>query len=133
MLQPSDAQSRIGELFCHLSVGALQTAVTVWAQLGRRDPNPFLHDLDLTARYGDAREAHRLRVQALLQVSPSSDDAVGRALFVPVLWYLGERDEAMVAARNLTRDFPDTPHAGWLAMMRDARAALAAEHGRPGK
>ncbi|UCC32361.1 MAG: hypothetical protein JSU86_08770, partial [Phycisphaerales bacterium] len=130
MLQPLDAESRIGELFCHLSLGATRTAVAVLGELTRRERNPFLYDLSLADAYGDASEARRVRVQAQLRASVAGDNADHRALQALVLWYLGERDEAVAAASSLVRDIPGTAYADWPVMMRAARSAPAPEPGQ---
>ncbi len=127
MLQPSDAESRVGELFCHLSVGAFRTALAVLGELIRRDPNPFIHDLDLTPAYGDAAEARRVRAQTQWQANAADQDADPRALHAFVLWYLGEQDEAVPAATALVRDIPHTAYVDWPAQMRSARSAFIAE------
>ncbi len=127
MLQPLDAESRIGELFCHLSLGATRTAIAVLGELIRRDRNPLHYDLILTDAYGDASEARRVRVQAQLRASIAGDSADHRALHVLALWYLGEQDEAVVAASSLVRDLPGTAYADWPAKMRAARSAPAPE------
>ena len=127
LLQPSDAESRIGELFCHLSVEAVRTAVAVMGQLVRRDPNPFLHDLDLTSAYGDAADARRVRIQAQFQANAAEEGANLIALNVLVLWYTGDRDEAVSAAAALVRDTPNSPYADWPAKLRSARSVLTAQ------
>lgn len=131
MLQPLDAESRIGELFCHLSLGATQTAVAVLGELTRRERNPFLYDLSLTGAYGDVSEARRTRVQAQLRASIAGDNADLRALHALVLWYLGEQGEAVAAASSLVRDLPGTAYADWPVMMRAAGSAPAPEPGQP--
>jgi hypothetical protein len=130
LLQPSDAESRIGELFSHLSVEAVRTAVAVMGQLVRRDPNPFLHDLDLTSAYGDVADARRVRIQAQFQANAAEEGADLIALNVLVLWYTGDRDEAASAAAALVRDTPNTPYADWPEKLRSARSVLTARPDR---
>jgi hypothetical protein len=48
-----------------------------------------------------------------------------------VLWYLGEREEAMRVAVSTAADFPGTRYAGWPAKMRAARDELVEEASHP--
>ena len=131
MLQPLDAESRIGELFCHLSLGATRTAVAVLGELTRRERNPFLYDLRLADAYGDASEARRVRVESQLRASIAGDNADLRALHALALWFLGEQDEAIAAASSLVRDLPGAGYVDWPGMMHAARPAQVLEPGQP--
>ncbi len=128
-LEPADAESRIGELFCHVSLGAMRTAIVVLRELSRHDDDPFLHDLNLTDAYGDPSRAQRLRLGLPLRAMVHSANPDARALYVLVLWYLGEHEEAMIGAAELVRAFPAGAYADWPAKVRTARASLAAEKG----
>ncbi|MGB2985044.1 MAG: hypothetical protein WBE26_04100 [Phycisphaerae bacterium] len=117
-LEPSDVESRVGELFCYLSVEATRTAGAVLGELTRRDVNPFLAHLNLTEAYGNAAEAHQVRLRLRLQAYTGGDNPHLRALYALALWYLGERDEAILVATNLARDFPSRGYVDWPAKMR---------------
>jgi hypothetical protein len=131
LLQPADFESRIGELFCHASLGAMRTSATLLALLTYRDPNPFLHDLGISERYGTAEDARQVQLRAQLFAQANSGIASAEALHAFVLWYLGAREEAILTATGLSRDFPGTPYADWPARMRAAESALNAEGEQP--
>jgi thioredoxin-like negative regulator of GroEL len=128
-LEPADAESRIGELFSYVSVGAMRTALVVLRELKRHDDDPFLHDLNLTDAYGDPAQAQRLRLGLPLRAMVHSANPDARALYVLVLWYLGEHEEAIIGAAKLVREFPAGAYADWPTKMRAARASPAAEKG----
>jgi hypothetical protein len=131
LLQPADFESRIGELFCHVSLGGMRTSATLLTQLTRRDRNPFLHDLRISERYGTTEEARQVQLRAQLFAQANSGIASAEALHVFVLWYLGAREEAILTATGLSRDFPGTIYADWPARMRAAETALNAEGEQP--
>jgi hypothetical protein len=123
MLEPADSESRVGEVFCHLSLGAMRTATAVLGELLRRDPNPFAYDLNVANRYGaDARGAP-LEIQVRLQTEAAIGGRSAGAFYPFVLWYLGQRDEAIRAAELFSRNEPDSIQADWPALMRAARQA----------
>ncbi len=128
-LEPSDAESRIGELFSQVSLGAMRTALVVLRELNRHDDDPFVHDLNLTDAYGDPAQARRLRLGRPVRSMGRSANPDARALYALVLWYLGERDEAIVGASTLAEELSSHTYADWPAKMRAAKASLAAEKG----
>ncbi len=128
-LEPADAESRIGELFSQVSLGAMRTALVVLRELNRHDDDPFLHDLNLTNAYGDPAQPRRLRLGLPFRAMGHSANPDARALYVLVLWYLGERDEAIIGATTLAGELSSGTYADWPAKMRAARASLAAENG----
>jgi thioredoxin-like negative regulator of GroEL len=131
LARPDDTEARIGELFCHLSVGAIRTAVAVLGELTRRDTNPFTHPLDMTGAYGDPRRVRELRIGLQLRAAGHKDPAI-TALLALVLWYSGEHDEALSFATALARDFPDDVYASWAPKMRQAtRDNRGSEERRP--
>jgi len=131
LLEPQNTESRIGELFCHVSLRAISTAVAVLRALDRRNENPFLDELDLVEAYPEAARARELGVESRLWGHGDVGNPDLRALHVLILWYLGERDEAVLAATSLVRDFPGTTYADWPAKMRAARKTLAEERDQP--
>jgi hypothetical protein len=122
LLEPTDSVSRIGGLFCQVSLGATRTAVALLRELNARDPNPFAHDLDVGGAFGEAAEARRVRASVQLQAGIGSGRAELRALHALVLWYLGEQDDAVTAASSLARDHAGSAFTHWPAAMRAARA-----------
>lgn len=118
LLDPRDSESRIGELFSHLTMGATRTALVVLVELDRYDDNPFRYGLNLADAYGQAAEARRVRTGTQLQAARGERSQEVGALYALVLWYLGEREEAAYVAGVLERDFPDSRFADWSADMR---------------
>lgn len=127
-LEPSDAESRIGEILSHLSVGAVRTALAVFGELIRRDDNPFVHDLNVARASGYPARTRMLRIRQPLQAMAGSKNPDFRALRGLVLWHLGEHDEAIVATTIFLRELPSAKYADWPAKMRAAKTALAAEN-----
>ena len=128
-LEQSDAESRIGEILSHLSLGAVRTALAVFGELIRRDENPFVYELNLASASGYTARTRMLRIRQPLQAMASSTNPDFRALRGLVLWHLGEHDEALVATTIFLRELPSAKYADWPAKMRAAKAALAAENG----
>lgn len=129
LLEPSDFASRIGGLFCRVSLGATRTAISLLREFNVRDANPFLHDVNLTEAFGDPAEARRVRATVQLQAGIASDNADVRALHALVLWYLGERDEAVASAVSLARDHPGSAYRNWPSAMHAARSSDFDRHG----
>lgn len=132
-LEPSDAESRIGELFCHLALRARRTSLAVFAELTSRDDNVFLHKLteakvrDLTGVFGDAEALRQVRAAAQLGAESGDQDSDVRALSTLALWYLGKHYAAAQAAAELARSSPDTAYADWPAKIEAAEKAVASE------
>ncbi len=130
-LEALDVESRIGELFCHLSLGAIRTAIAVQRSLNARNLNPFMAELNLSEMYSNPDLARELGVESGLWGQDADRDADLLALHVLVLWYIGEHDEAIVTATSFARDFADTAYAEWPQMMRAARAMVTTEDDKP--
>lgn len=126
LLSIPDLESGIGDLFCHLSLGAMRTSMLVLEGLVRREPNPFLRELDVASRYGEQEEIQRVRLQVRLFAQGNSDRPTAQALRVLALWYLDERDEAIRNAVELARAEPGTMYAEWPTHMRALRGASGA-------
>ncbi len=122
-LQPADFESRIGEIFAYLSVGARRTAIALFGELIRRDDDAVLHDLNLAQRFGNLADAQALQIQARLAVEEAEQRPDVRALYVLVLWYLGQHDDAIRAAAPLAQQAPTKPYAAWDEMMKSVRRA----------
>lgn len=126
VLEPSDSRSRISEIFCHLLVGQVRTALAVFGELNRRDDNVFLHELNLI--YGDAATLRQLRIEAQLRAGSREANPDFRALHILVLWHLGKEEEAIQAATALARGSRDKgDYADWVSKMRAALTALASD------
>lgn len=120
MLDPGDVRSRVGELFCHLSLGSRKTAFALFRELLHREASLFSINLDIRRRYGADRDAQEVRLQLeLLAGSANKGDAAALQAFI--LWSLGERDDAIVAAEALVRRNPSPAYTDWPARMREAQ------------
>ena len=118
-VEPADYESRLGELFCHVSIANLQTAVTLLRQLNRRDWNPFVHQINLTQRFS-RKEAARVGVEMQLLAESETGNRDASALGVLVLWYLDRRGEALSTAVARARGPARDAYADWPARMRAA-------------
>lgn len=119
-LDPADMRSRVGELFCNLSLGSRKTAFALFRELMHRDAPLFSMDLDMRRHYGADRDAQGVRLQLDLFAGLASEgDAAAFQAFI--LWSLGERDDAIVAAEALVRRHPSPAYADWPARMREAQ------------
>jgi len=121
ILDPADFESRIGEIFSHLSVGGLQTAMALLGELTRRDPNPFSHQLDLVDLYGDPLYARQVRLLCETNAQANRGLTAARALHVFVTWHIGEQDRAIAEAEALQREQPQSRFARWVSQMRAIR------------
>ena len=126
-LEPLDFESRIGEVFCYLSVGATRTALALLGELVRRDINPFQHDLRMAERYGNVADVNQLRIQGRRWADAADQTAEANALYIFVLWYLGEREDALRAAESLAKRAPAKAYASWPEKMRAAQSTESSE------
>ena len=125
-LEPMDVESRIAELFCYLSINSTRTTLVLLRELARRDSNLFLDELDIAGRYGNRADARDVRLRAELY-EQSGGGVDPAALHAFVLWFLGERNEAIRAAAVIARDHSVTPYADWHDQMDLAQGKLAEE------
>lgn len=118
---PSDFDSRVREIFCHLALGSMRTARVLLQALLRRDSNPFDQQVDLAAEIGNLGVAREIRVRTSMvaQVNESTDAA---ALHAFTLWYLGDREESTLVAEDISGSDPGSDYAGWPEKMRAAKA-----------
>jgi len=121
-LDPLDYDSRIGELFCYLSVGATSTSLALLGELVRRDMNPFQHDLRMTERFGNLADVYQLRIQGRRWADAAEQSADANAMYIFVLWNLEEREDALRAAESLAKRAPAKAYALWPDKMRAARS-----------
>ena len=126
-LEPLDFESRIGELFCYLSVGATRTALALLGELVRRDVNPFQHDLGMVERYGNVADVNQLRIQGRRTADAADQGTEANAMYIFVLWYLEEREDALRAAESLAKRAPAKSYASWPEKMRAARTGESSE------
>jgi len=130
-LEPADLESRIGELFCHLSLEAVRTAIAVQRSLHTRNVNPFSAKLNMSEMYSNPERARELGVESRLWGQSRDRSADLLALHVLVQWYIGQQDEAVATAAIYARDFTNTGYADWPEMARAARAATNAQDDQP--
>jgi hypothetical protein len=130
-LEPEDLESRIGELFCYLSLEAVRTAIAVQRSLQTRNVNPFGAKLNMSERYSDPERARELGVESGLWGQRTGRSADLLALHVLVQWYIGQHDEAVATAASYARDFTNTGYADWPEMARAARASMNAQDDQP--
>ncbi len=121
-MSPHDYESRLGELFSHVSLGAMRTSAILVATWARRDSNPLLHATDMTARYASVEEARALRLRTLQFAEANPEAPSAQALYVLVLWCLGDEDEAAASAAVLGRNHPNSAFADWPLKLREASA-----------
>ncbi|MGD2108976.1 MAG: hypothetical protein PVI86_06245 [Phycisphaerae bacterium] len=123
-LEPLDVESRIGELFSHLSLGAVGVAVVLERSLAADNVNPFNLDLDLTSKYADPGDARQLGVESQLWREGGAERGADLiALHALVLWYIGEKDGARATASSAAREFAETDYEDWVTLMDAARGA----------
>jgi tetratricopeptide (TPR) repeat protein len=131
LMNPSDGEALIGQVFCYFSVGAARTALVLLREIAREDADPFRYALNPTTFYGSPDELRRVRVeiQFLAEAAKGSDDLA--ALRALLLWYFGDRHEAAVVAAAIHRDFPASPFANWVSRMREGSPDRAGSDGAP--
>lgn len=122
-LDPMDFESRIGELFSHLSLGAYVRSVVLLANLARRDQALFSHTLDFRELYAERIHARQVCMQCEAYAQANAGDAGAMALHAFVLWYGGERDRAIIAADALAGTAGGRHFADWGSQMREAKRA----------
>ncbi len=130
-LDPQDHESRIGELFCYVSIANVRTAMALLGQLNRRDINPFVHQIILANRYREREEAGRVGIEMQLLAEGSASGGDVSALGSLVLWYLGHREEALSAAVAGMKSSPGGPYSDWPAKIGAALAAGKITSERP--
>ncbi len=123
LLDPEDGESRIGEIFSHLSMDGVHTAFTLLQEFDRKEPNLFLYDMNVADQYAEAGTPLRLRLSAQSVAESSGHSIETTALFTFVLWYLDRRDDALRSARSLATRAPDRTFAAWPEKMTAAITA----------
>ncbi len=132
MLEPSDSESRIGEMFCRLMLEARRSALAEFNALVSREANVFEQRFTetrtprISEAFGDAKRAGRLRMRAQTRVGLGESNPNVRAMYILVLWYLGQATDAQRAAEQLAREPSGSRYAGWPAQMRAASVSIDA-------
>lgn len=124
-LVPASTPARVGEVFCHISLGNFETADVLLLQLAsRKKENPFVANVNLADFYSSPQEVDRVRsvMQRLVLGNPTFTAAKSMQAFT--FWYLGDRDGAIAAAGTLVTA-PDVPasYLDWPEQMVEARRA----------
>lgn len=120
LLDDQDHRSRVGELFCHLTLGALRTARIDLKTLMLSTTDPFHFPTDMANAYGNGRDPLRIRVQLRAIANYENAHPDVRALYASTLWHLGERQESIIVMDALAKDFPRTPYRAWPKLARQA-------------
>lgn len=117
----TDMESRIGEIFCYIALDSMRTTLTLLDGIAERGRNPFRTDLQLSERFESPEALRRMRsdVQLFMQTNHELESA--RALYALTIWYLGDREEARLAAAALAGS--DGPLANWPAHMQAAASS----------
>ena len=110
-------EAYLGEMFCHLALGAPKTAYYLFGSFVKRAPNPFALDLNVAERLSRPEDTLRIRMEsrALFEGAEAHPDL--RAMHTIILWYLGSRNEARAVLTSLAKDFPNTRYAPWILLM----------------
>ncbi len=126
VVDPNNKQAGVGRVFCRLSVGAMRSAMVEVAFLARQPGNPFVQPFVLAEKYQSSDAASHVLFQTRLFAERNATQVVPEALHVYVLWYLGEKEEALRLAAVLAKRHPQSPYADWPALM---QVSLAMTHG----
>lgn len=122
-LAPDDRESAIGEVFCHIALGRMRSAIAWLGEQTRRQADLFTLDTRIASRFASPADAHQVRLQCQLFAQGSGDSLAPNALYALILWHLGERSEAVLVAEAIARNHPGTLLARWPQAMAAARAA----------
>ncbi len=120
MLDEKDAESRIGEVFCYVSLGSFRAAFLSLNAIQTRDDNPFRYDFSMTDKFGDIAQAQQVRLLAQGIAEASEQGSEMKALGIHVLWYMGAKDDALRAARALAAKEPNRSFSNWPKLMQAA-------------
>ncbi|MFQ5495923.1 MAG: hypothetical protein ACE5EX_11145 [Phycisphaerae bacterium] len=120
-IEPADIESRIGELFSQLSVGAVRTAVESLRTLTRHVTDPFSPTARMTEAYPERRVAVPVLTFLNTRLGGDRQQVDLRALQALALWHLGRSREAIAIATKLAVDSPNGSYADWVERMRKAQ------------
>lgn len=118
--EPDNYEARFGELFAHAALGSERTVAVLSRGMARTDPNIFAHEFDPASRFGDRKDLTNIRVLARTRAEASEADADLTASAALLLWYLGDREEALSAAVRVARLPDGETYREWPARMRAA-------------
>lgn len=113
IVDAEDGAARIGTIFCYATIDSMRTALALLGQLNRHIENPFVYDLDVTAKYGDPIQARVVRTESGLFAEANRNTPGVAALHALILWYVGDRDAAFSAAEAMAAKFPKSEYADW--------------------
>ena len=121
-LDPDNAEARIGGLLCQAATGSAATSVVVAAELARRVSNPFVLDPRAADHFATEKALLPMLLEARVRVesAAAAENPALRATYALVLWYLGEREEAIRAVEAAVRSRGGVEFAAWPAQMRAA-------------
>lgn len=122
MLDESDFESRIGQVFSYVALGSFRAAILSLDEIARRDLNIFDHDLAMPDRFDSSTHAQQIRLMAQGMAEASEQGSEIKALSIYVLWFLDAKDDAMRAAKSLADKEPRT--ANWPKLMQAAKSRM---------
>lgn len=117
-LESKDVESHIGLLFSYLSLRATQTTFAVLRAIHRREVNPFEYDMIITNRFHDPNDVQRLIFQLRTQAQRHADHPDIFALYAFMLWFTGDRDEAVNVMGGDDRKETRSPYDDWYQQMK---------------
>lgn len=129
MLDENDAEARIATIFGYFALGSYQTAYFSLETVQRRDPNPFRHNVKMATRFKEGTRGQQVRLAAAGMAEASGLSPEMKALATYVLWYLGEKDDALRAARSLVGSARSGMLSRWPELMQAVLAQSPTEHG----
>ena len=118
--EPDNNEARLGELFAHAALGSERTVAVLARGMARTDPNVFTYEFDPASRFGDRKDMTDIRVLARTRAEVSDGDADLTASAALLLWYLGDREEALSAAVRVARQPDGETYREWPVRMRAA-------------
>lgn len=117
----SDPSSRTGQTVIHLLLGNTATAGRMLHKALRHDKkSAFTVDLDLTQALGESERWRELDVVTESHLLGTPDDPEAIAIRAYVLWYGGDRKEAMRVVRRIRVADPTSEFAGMESLMQKA-------------
>jgi hypothetical protein len=125
-LDRNDLEAHVGAMVCHVALGTLRGAAALLDGCPVRDRRLFELDLDLRERFGKDDLMKDLRTRCKYHAQTEGGDDRTAALHLLLLWYLGERDEAVFIASTIPKRYPGSRYSQWAEQM---RAVLSATSG----
>jgi len=123
VLASGDSTTRIGRIFSLISVGSYNAALTAVRALDRHDQNLFLNSIDVADILNDRQRVTALRLRTRMPSDAPRENPEVAGLHAFVLWYLGERQDALSVASAIAEESPNAVYAAWAEKMRAAAEA----------